>query len=115
MENSKICQSCGRPFENRKKWKTSFDQVIYCSKRCQKNKKPIEFMNAILALLESRGSQKSICPSEILIGDDKKNKELMERVRGAGRLLAIQDKIEITQKGKVVHDFKGPIRFRLKK
>jgi len=41
----------------------------------------------------------------------------MERVRSAGRLLAHEGKIEITQKGKAVdpNDFKGPIRFKLKK
>lgn len=72
-------------------------------------------MNAIIELLETRGYQKSICPSEILVGEDKKNKVLMEKVRAAARLLDCLGKIEITQKGKVVHEFKGPIRLRLKK
>ncbi len=33
----KTCVACGRPFANRKKWRTRgiWDQVIYCSKRCQ--------------------------------------------------------------------------------
>ncbi|MCV7013371.1 DUF2256 domain-containing protein [Mycolicibacterium madagascariense] len=34
---SKTCPACGRPFTNRKKWSSrgQWDQVIYCSKRCQ--------------------------------------------------------------------------------
>ncbi|MDA0731085.1 MAG: DUF2256 domain-containing protein [Proteobacteria bacterium] len=33
----KICKTCQRPFEWRKKWKTCWDQVKYCSKRCRNN------------------------------------------------------------------------------
>lgn len=34
----KVCQACGRPFENRKRWASrgQFALVKYCSKRCQK-------------------------------------------------------------------------------
>ncbi|MDC1382287.1 DUF2256 domain-containing protein [Candidatus Puniceispirillum sp.] len=31
----KICKFCGRPFQWRKKWSRDWDQVKYCSKRCQ--------------------------------------------------------------------------------
>jgi hypothetical protein len=33
----KICVQCGRPFSNRKKWRSRgvWDQVIYCSERCR--------------------------------------------------------------------------------
>ncbi len=31
----KICASCHRPFSWRKKWKDNWDQVKYCSQRCQ--------------------------------------------------------------------------------
>jgi hypothetical protein len=31
----KICASCGRPFQWRKKWARNWEQVRYCSKRCQ--------------------------------------------------------------------------------
>ena len=33
----KICQSCGKPFNWRKKWEKVWDQVKYCSNKC-KNK-----------------------------------------------------------------------------
>ncbi|MEH3130035.1 MAG: DUF2256 domain-containing protein [Mycolicibacterium neoaurum] len=33
----KICPVCGRPFHNRKKWRSrgQWDQIIYCSRRCR--------------------------------------------------------------------------------
>ncbi|MDC1516636.1 DUF2256 domain-containing protein [Cyclobacteriaceae bacterium] len=34
----KICPVCGRPFNWRKKWRLTWDQVIYCSKRCRSQK-----------------------------------------------------------------------------
>nr|WP_235292510.1 DUF2256 domain-containing protein [Portibacter lacus] len=37
---TKVCAVCGRDFEWRKKWKTVWNEVKYCSKRCrgEKNK-----------------------------------------------------------------------------
>ncbi|MBN2646958.1 MAG: DUF2256 domain-containing protein [Thiotrichales bacterium] len=34
----KICPVCLRPFSWRKKWQKDWEQVIYCSKGCQKHK-----------------------------------------------------------------------------
>lgn len=34
----KICTICERPFTWRKKWQKMWDEVKYCSKKCQKNK-----------------------------------------------------------------------------
>ncbi|QVI29479.1 DUF2256 domain-containing protein [Mycolicibacterium neoaurum] len=33
----KTCPVCGRPFHNRKKWRSrgQWDQIIYCSRRCR--------------------------------------------------------------------------------
>ena len=33
---SKICASCERPFNWRKKWENCWDEVLYCSDRCRK-------------------------------------------------------------------------------
>ncbi len=40
-KDTKACVACGRPFNNRKKWKIRniWEQVIYCSDTCRKNKK----------------------------------------------------------------------------
>ena len=37
-KKSKICPVCKREFEIRKKWNKIWDQVIYCSKKCRRNK-----------------------------------------------------------------------------
>jgi hypothetical protein len=35
---SKMCVTCGRPFEWRKKWERCWDEVKYCSDRCRGNR-----------------------------------------------------------------------------
>ncbi|WP_432412926.1 DUF2256 domain-containing protein [Rasiella sp. SM2506] len=35
---TKICRVCERPFAWRKKWENIWDEVVYCSERCRKNK-----------------------------------------------------------------------------
>lgn len=74
------------------------------------------YRSEILRRLEERGIGKTICPSELLEGDDKQNKEMMEEVRRAARKLADEGLIEICQSGEAIdpHTFKGPIRLRLK-
>ncbi len=81
-----------------------------------KNKNKFDFREEILVLLLERGSQKTICPSEVLPIELKQDKVMMEHVRASARLLAFEGKIEITQSGKVVDpvSFKGPIRLKLK-
>lgn len=35
---TKICVTCGRPFEYRKKWRANWDEVKYCGEKCQRNR-----------------------------------------------------------------------------
>lgn len=114
---SKICLNCGREMEYRKSWARNWEQVKYCSDKCRREKKSPDYQHAILELLQTRAPGKTICPSEVLSPEDKQNPLLMERVRASARKLVAQDLIEITQRGKVVHElnFKGPIRLQLKK
>jgi hypothetical protein len=65
--------------------------------------------------LQKRGAGKTICPSEILSDELKSDKIKMEEVRQAARRLVTQNKIVITQNGKVVDPSraKGPIRLKL--
>ena len=35
----KICKTCGFPFRWRKKWEKCWENVLYCSKKCQINRK----------------------------------------------------------------------------
>jgi len=34
---TKICASCGKPFQWRKKWAKVWNEVKYCSKKCSSN------------------------------------------------------------------------------
>ena len=42
---SKICPICGFSFNWRKKWKKTWEDVIYCSEKCRRNKNKIEENN----------------------------------------------------------------------
>ena len=71
---------------------------------------------AILTLVEQRGAEKSICPSEAAreaFGEDWN--QHMRHVRSAAVHLARQGKISILRKGKPVDpdDFKGVYRLSL--
>ena len=35
---TKICLTCGRPFEYRKKWRANWEDVKYCGEKCQRNR-----------------------------------------------------------------------------
>lgn len=35
---TKVCATCGRPFEYRKKWRNCWDEVKYCGEKCQRTK-----------------------------------------------------------------------------
>ncbi|MFO0416211.1 MAG: DUF2256 domain-containing protein [Pseudomonadota bacterium] len=35
---TKQCPTCGRPFAWRKKWRNTWDRVIYCSDGCRRRK-----------------------------------------------------------------------------
>lgn len=117
----KICQSCGRTIEWRKKWENCWEEVSYCSKRCRKSK-PTQIdrklEQAILELLDLRSPKGTICPSEATRHVLKKNqwRDHMEQVRQAARRLVSSGQIEILQKGRVVDPSKakGPIRLRKK-
>lgn len=114
--DTKICTSCGRTIEYRKKWEKNWPEVKYCSDECRRNKNKYDYREAIMSLLHARGPHKTICPSEALPAELKQDKVMMEHVRRSARLLCAENKIEITQSGKAVDplSFKGPIRLKLK-
>jgi hypothetical protein len=114
---TKICEHCGRVIELRKKWLLNWEQIKYCSEKCRRAKGDPNFENDLMQLLKKRGAGKTICPSEILPENLKKEKAVMEQVRQAARRLVAKGEIEITQKGVVVDPStaKGPIRLKLKK
>ena len=123
-KQSKICKTCGRTFEWRKKWEKDWDVVKYCSDACRGHKPgtaDIALEAAIISLLTERGRDKTICPSEAakLVGgkDERLDWEgLMEPARAAARRLVAAGRIVIQQGGKVVEGStaKGPIRLKLR-
>lgn len=123
-KKSKICQTCGRTFECRKKWEKDWDVVKYCSDACRGHKPgtaDAALEAAILGLLAERGRDKTICPSEaakLVGGKDTRLawEGLMEPARAAARRLVAAGRIVIQQGGKVVDGStaKGPIRLKLR-
>lgn len=72
---------------------------------------------AVLSIVQARGNTASACPSEIARDLSAGNwRKLMPLVRQQAVRLAQEQRIEITQSGKVLAVFesiKGPIRLRL--
>ena len=115
---TKICTSCGRIIEWRKKWERDWDAVRYCSDRCRKRKitdLDTELEASIMALLTQRAGGATICPSEAAraVGGEEW-RDLMEPARSAARRLVAAGEVEITQGGIVVDPSTagGPIRIR---
>ncbi len=50
----KPCQACGRPFAWRKKWARVWDEVKYCSERCQRERKPQPRQDAMAGAISVR-------------------------------------------------------------
>ena len=118
---TKVCASCGRRFEWRKRWRKNWESVRYCSRDCagrRVSKVDRKLEQQILELLGRRRASASICPSEVARLDGGETwRERMEPVRRAARRLCANDTLEITQGGRAVDptDARGPIRLRLKR
>ena len=114
----KVCERCGRTMQWRAKWAHNWNEVKYCSDACRKQRLTAvdtALEDAILQLLNARARDASICPSEAAraVGGESWQ-SLMEPARKAARRLVAQEKVQITQGGKVVDPSraKGPIRIR---
>lgn len=78
-------------------------------------KRDREIAEKILQLLSQRSSEATICPSEVLPPELKKDKTRMEEVRACARRLWRLGQIEFTQKSFIIDPYhvKGPVRLRL--
>ncbi|MEM7227648.1 MAG: DUF2256 and DUF3253 domain-containing protein [Planctomycetota bacterium] len=114
----KTCVVCGRTMTWRRAWARNWEHVKCCSSRCRKRGlRDIDRASeqAIVAILNERARQASICPSEVarrVKPDDWRS--ALETVRMAARRLVDAGLIEITQRGRVVDPStaRGPIRIR---
>ena len=116
--SEKVCERCGRTMQWRAKWARNWNEVKYCSDACRKQRLTAvdtALEDAIVQLLNARARDASICPSEAAraVGGESWQ-SLMEPARKAARRLVAQEKVQITQGGKVVDPSraKGPIRIR---
>jgi hypothetical protein len=114
----RFCDSCGRRMTWRKSWAAVWPDVRWCSDACRRRKiKPVDtdLEAAIVALLDQRSAQASICPSEAakMVGGEQW-RDLMEPARAAARRLVVTGTVEIFQGSQVVDasTAKGPIRVR---
>jgi len=114
----KPCERCGRTMQWRAKWAKNWDTVKYCSDTCRRAKvraTDLALEQAIVELLNAHARDASICPSEAarVVGGESWQ-SLMEPARMAARRLVAQEKVQITQGGRVVDPSraKGPIRIR---
>ncbi len=111
----KLCATCGRRFAWRRKWVDDWDAVRYCSAGCRRHKPgdlDRRLEQAIIDLLAERDG--SICPSEAARRvDPEGGRDLLERTRRAGRRLAAEGRVSVTQQGRPVDpsDARGPIRY----
>lgn len=115
---TKVCASCGREMQRRKKWAANWDEVRYCSDQCRRRKVSAvdrRLEESIRELLAARAAQATICPSEAAraVGGEQW-RELMEPARRAARRLVEAGEVQITQRGVVVDPSSalGPIRIR---
>ncbi|MEO1369350.1 MAG: DUF2256 and DUF3253 domain-containing protein [Acidobacteriota bacterium] len=114
----KTCPSCGRRFAWRARWAEHWDDVVYCSKRCRREKpgpRDLELEAIVIELLENRARGATICPSEAARRLDAESwRSYMEATRAAARRLVARGEVEITQRGRVVDPStaRGPIRIR---
>ncbi len=113
----KLCARCGRPFAWRKKWARDWENVKFCSDACRRGAAPVgaKVDAAVMAALEGRHEESSICPSEIARELDPKHwRERLDDVRAAAVRLSLANRVVVTQAGHVVDALvaKGPIRIR---
>ena len=116
--DSKVCASCGRTIEWRKKWERNWDQVRYCSAACRSHGVSAvdrQLEATIRELLSRRAATATICPSDAARAVAPNGwRPLMEPARRAARRLVAAGEVDITQGGQVVDPStaKGPIRIR---
>ena len=94
----KICRSCGRRIEWRKKWERNWDQVVYCSTACRRrgiteaDRRAEETIRHAVRHSAGATSLSAVTP-------DAQHTELWRR---AARRLVAAGEIEMIQSGRVV-------------
>ena len=112
---TKVCRSCGRVMEWRKKWASNWDAVRYCSKACRGQKletRDTQLERLLLDQLDAQAGGKTLTPEQVIKSWAQAPKQdARERVLRAGRRLAHRGLVEFRQQGRVVDPstFRGPV------
>ena len=104
----KTCARCGRRFSWRKKWERDWDDVLYCSASCRRQKVGASDRareERIMSALEAMTS------NQLPLHDLAADTDEVEPLRQAARRLAVEGRILILQKGRPVEprDIHGPV------
>lgn len=112
----KLCATCGRVIEWRKKWAKNWDEIKYCSDRCRKNKPHDDFESRLLAALSARPRGTSIESTEVLTANECEEPASIERARAAARRLFASGRVLILQDARAVDPStaRGPFQVKLK-
>jgi hypothetical protein len=81
---TKICVTCGRPFNWRKKWERVWDEVTTCSKSCNRKRRETNQQQAH----KEKTSTNTTTTSSVLLGDsttDRVDDAFFERSRPVGQ------------------------------
>lgn len=106
------CQTCGRP---ERQWAEE-SGGDFCSEECRERAPGAlgrEVEETILELVDERGPEKTICPSEAARAvDEEEWRDRMEEIRRAAGRLRARGELEVTRGGEPVEpwDPGGPIR-----
>jgi len=80
---SKVCETCRKPFNWRKKWKTEWPNVKYCSEKCRRERKAGLYIGSLektrkgnLSKTTSGESFKPLYGNTISAADDTSKKVL---------------------------------------
>ena len=80
---SKVCETCKRPFNWRKKWKTEWPNVKYCSEKCRRERKAGLYLGSLektrrgnLSKTAGGESYKPLADNTISTADDTNKKVL---------------------------------------
>ena len=117
----KICTSCGRRIEWRKKWERDWEQVRYCSTSCRRRGVTPTDRALEVALLEllrgarARTVDVADAARDVAAATGQEPSELHESARRAARRLVARGEVVVVQAGRVVDpsSAKGPMSIRL--
>ena len=100
----KVCPSCGRRFQWRKKWANSWDSVRFCSQRCRRHRPAMDESLAEDEIVALMGGKNGRIDSQALWAHFQRRFSAVSReeVKSAARRLAHRGEVAWFRRGKRV-------------